>query len=184
MGHSHPRVVRAAREQLALLNTNTRYLHDHLAEYAERLAARLPEPLEVCYFVCSGSEANELALRMARTATGAHDVVVLDGAYHGHTGGMVDLSPYKFDRAGGAGRPAHVHVAPVPDTRTRPRWETSNTPTDSRTARCSSSTLSYCTGIDQPPKSTNLAPSSRCSESSGAAGMWRVSLPRVAPRDR
>jgi 4-aminobutyrate aminotransferase-like enzyme len=76
----------------------------------------MPGDLEVCFFVCSGSEANELALRMARTATGAHDVVVLDGAYHGHTGGMVDLSPYKFDRAGGAGRPAHVHVAPVPDT--------------------------------------------------------------------
>ncbi len=116
VGHCHPRVVDAAQRQIAALNTNTRYLHDHIVRYAERLAGTMPDPLEVCFFVCSGSEANELALRMARTATNRQDVVVLDGAYHGHTGGMVELSPYKFDRAGGAGKPDHVHVAPVPDT--------------------------------------------------------------------
>jgi 4-aminobutyrate aminotransferase-like enzyme len=116
VGHCHPRVVEAACTQIGTLNTNTRYLHDHIVEYARRLSGTMPDPLEVCFFVCSGSEANELALRMARTATGGTDVVVLDGAYHGNTGGMVDLSPYKFDRAGGAGRPDHVHVAPVPDT--------------------------------------------------------------------
>ena len=116
VGHCHPRVVEAAQRQIAALNTNTRYLHDHIVEYAGRLAGIMPDPLEVCFFVCSGSEANELALRMARTATDRRDVVVLDNAYHGNTGGMVDLSPYKFDHAGGAGKPEHVHVAPVPDT--------------------------------------------------------------------
>ena len=68
VGHCHPRVVRAVSEQLAVLNTNTRYLHDSFAAYAERLTALLPEPLSVCYFVNSGSEANELALRLARAA--------------------------------------------------------------------------------------------------------------------
>lgn len=116
VGHCHPRVVEAARRQIGILNTNTRYLHENIAEYARRLAGTMPDPLEVCFFVCSGSEANELALRLARTATGRTDVVVLGSAYHGNTSGMVDISPYKFDRAGGAGRPDHVHVAPVPDT--------------------------------------------------------------------
>jgi 4-aminobutyrate aminotransferase-like enzyme len=116
VGHCHPRVVDAAQRQIAALNTNTRYLHDHIVEYARRLAGTMPDPLEVCFFVCSGSEANELALRMARTATGRRDVVVLDGAYHGNTGGMVELSPYKFNHEGGSGKPDHVHVAAVPDT--------------------------------------------------------------------
>ena len=116
VGHCHPRVVEAARRQMAVLNTNTRYLHEHLVEYARRLSGTMPDPLEVCFFVCSGSEANELALRMVRMATGRKDVVVLDGAYHGNTGGMIDISPYKFGGPGGAGKPDHVHVAPVPDT--------------------------------------------------------------------
>jgi len=85
VGHSHPRVVRAIQEQVALLNTNTRYLHDNILRYAERLIALLPDPLQVCYFVNSGSEANELALRLARTHTGREDVIVLEHAYHGHT---------------------------------------------------------------------------------------------------
>jgi 4-aminobutyrate aminotransferase-like enzyme len=115
VGHCHPRVVEAAGKQMALLNTNTRYLHESIVEYARRLSATLPGPLEVCFFVCSGSEANELALRLARTATGRRDVVVIDSAYHGNTGALVDLSPYKFDGRGGAGKPDHVHVAPAPD---------------------------------------------------------------------
>jgi 4-aminobutyrate aminotransferase-like enzyme len=115
VGHCHPRVVEAATRQMVTLNTNTRYLHENLVEYARRLAATLPDPLEVCFFVCSGSEANELALRLARTATGERDVVVLEGAYHGTSSGLVDISPYKFDGRGGGGRPAHVQVAPIPD---------------------------------------------------------------------
>jgi 4-aminobutyrate aminotransferase-like enzyme/Ser/Thr protein kinase RdoA (MazF antagonist) len=116
VGHSHPRVVRAVCEQAALLNTNTRYLHDTIVRYAERLGRRLPEPLRVFYFVNSGSEANELALRLARARTGAEDVVVLEHAYHGHTTTLVDASPHKFEGPGGRGRKEWVHVAPLPDT--------------------------------------------------------------------
>jgi 4-aminobutyrate aminotransferase-like enzyme/Ser/Thr protein kinase RdoA (MazF antagonist) len=115
VGHSHPRVVRAAQEQLALLNTNTRYLHDNVNRYAERLTEKLPAPLRVCFFVNSGSEANELALRLARAHTGREDVIVLEHAYHGHTNTLVDLSPYKFDGPGGRGRKPWVHVAPLAD---------------------------------------------------------------------
>ncbi len=115
VGHSHPRVVEAVQEQLALLNTNTRYLHDNVNRYAERLTRLLPEPLRVCYFVNSGSEANELALRLARAHTGREDIIVLEHAYHGHTSTLVDISPYKFDRPGGGGKKPWVHVAPLAD---------------------------------------------------------------------
>ena len=116
VGHCHPKVVRAVAEQLALLNTNTRYLHEKILRYARRLTARLPEPLSVCYFTASGSEANELALRLARAATGRRDMVVMEGAYHGHTSSLIDLSPYKHGGPGGAGAPGWVHVSPLPDT--------------------------------------------------------------------
>jgi 4-aminobutyrate aminotransferase-like enzyme len=116
VGHCHPRIVDAAAEQLRTLNTNTRYLHDALPAFAERLAATLPDPLRVCYFVNSGSEANELALRLARAHSGRHDIIVLDGAYHGNTTTLVEISPYKFNGPGGRGAPTWVHVAPVPDT--------------------------------------------------------------------
>jgi 4-aminobutyrate aminotransferase-like enzyme/Ser/Thr protein kinase RdoA (MazF antagonist) len=115
VGHSHPRVVRAVREQVGLLNTNTRYLHEHLARYAERLTALLPAPLRVAFVLNSASEANELALRVARTHTGRDDVVVLEHAYHGHTTTLIDISPYKFSGPGGGGRKPWVHVAPIPD---------------------------------------------------------------------
>lgn len=115
LGHSHPRVVRAVQQQLALLNTNTRYLHDNAIRYAERLTALLPEPLRVCYFVNSGSEANELAIRMARAHTGREDIIVLEHAYHGHTNTLIDVSPYKFNGPGGRGRKPWVHVAPLAD---------------------------------------------------------------------
>ncbi len=115
VGHAHPRVVEAAARQKAILETNTRYLHPAVLDYAERLIATLPPALEVAFLVNSGSEANELALRLARAATGRRDVAVLEGAYHGNTGGLVDISPYKFDGPGGTGRPEHVHVAPLPD---------------------------------------------------------------------
>ncbi len=115
VGHSHPRVVRAVQEQIALLNTNTRYLHDNVVRYAERLTKLLPEPLRVCFFVNSGSEANELALRLARAHTKRTDVIVLEHAYHGNTTTLIDVSPYKFLGPGGGGRKAWVHVAPLPD---------------------------------------------------------------------
>ena len=115
VGHSHPHVVRAAQEQLALLNTNTRYLHENILRYAERLKELLPDPLRVVYIVNSGSEANELALRLSRAITRCEDTIVLEDAYHGHTNTLVDISPYKFAGPGGVGKKPWVHVAPLAD---------------------------------------------------------------------
>ena len=117
VGHSNPRVTEACARQMALLNTNTRYVYDGLTEYLGRIANTLPESLSVGFLVNSGSEANELAVRIARAHTGAHDIVVVEGAYHGHTGMLIDLSPYKFRGKGGKGEPEPwVHVVPIPDT--------------------------------------------------------------------
>jgi 4-aminobutyrate aminotransferase-like enzyme/Ser/Thr protein kinase RdoA (MazF antagonist) len=115
VGHSHPRVVRAGQEQMAVLNTNTRFLHENIVRYAERLCATLPEALSICYFVCSGSEANELALRLASTHTRRKDLIVVDAAYHGNTTRLIEISPYKFDGPGGTGAPPYVHKVPMPD---------------------------------------------------------------------
>ena len=115
VGHSNPRVVRAGRSQMGVLNTNTRYLHDTITEYAGRLCATLPDPLSVCFFVNSGSEANELAIRLAQIYTGGTDFIVIDHAYHGHTSALIDLSPYKFNGRGGQGQPDHVEVVTMPD---------------------------------------------------------------------
>ncbi|HET9263021.1 MAG TPA: aminotransferase class III-fold pyridoxal phosphate-dependent enzyme [Vicinamibacterales bacterium] len=115
VGHCQPDVVRAAERQMRLLNTNTRYLHDALTMFADRLVSTLPSPLSVCYFVNSGSEANEVAVRLARAHTRRRDVVVLDAAYHGITTTLIEISPYKFCGPGGDGRAEWVHVAPLPD---------------------------------------------------------------------
>ena len=115
VGHCHPRVVRAVSEQLAVLNTNTRYLQEQLTRYAEQLTALLPPSLSVCYFTASGSEANELALRLARAHTGARDLIVMDSAYHGITTTLIDISPYKHAGPGGSGAPDWVHRSPIPD---------------------------------------------------------------------
>lgn len=115
VGHCHPRVVRAGAEQMARLNTNTRYLHDALVEYALRLTATLPAPLSVVFLTNSGTEANDLALRLARAHTGARGTIVVDHAYHGHSPSMVELSPYKFNGRGGEGQAGHVAVVPMPD---------------------------------------------------------------------
>ena len=115
VGHAHPRVVEAGAAQMRLLNTNTRYLHETVVRYAERLAMLLPDHLEVCFFTNSGSEANEVALRLARTATGRPDVATVAAAYHGNTQRLIEISPYKFDGPGGAGRPPDVQVVPLPD---------------------------------------------------------------------
>ena len=110
VGHCHPRVVEAGARQMAVLNTNTRYLHGSVIDYARRLAATLPDPLHVCFFVNSGSEANDLALRLAAAHTGREDVIVLDHAYHGHLRSTIALSPYKFR----SDRPERTHVAALP----------------------------------------------------------------------
>lgn len=115
VGHCHPNVVEAIARQAAVLNTNTRYLSELMLDFSERLTAKLPGDLKVVYFVNSGTEANELALRIARTAIGQKSTVVLDWAYHGNSGGMVDVSPYKFKRKGGYPKPDFVEIAAFPD---------------------------------------------------------------------
>ena len=115
VGHCHPRVVQAGIQQSAILNTNTRYLHDNINIYAEKLLSTLPPPLDVCYFVNSGSEANELALRIARGYTHFKDVIVLSDAYHGNTTTLIDISPYKHNGPGRSPPPQWVHTIPVPD---------------------------------------------------------------------
>ena len=115
VGHSHPHVVNAIQKEVGLLNTNTRYLHDRILEYAERLTAKMPEGLDVCYFVNSASEANELSLRLARNYTKRQDMMVVASAYHGHTSTLIDLSPYKHNGPGGQGAPNWVHEVPIAD---------------------------------------------------------------------
>ncbi|MGI9316955.1 MAG: aminotransferase class III-fold pyridoxal phosphate-dependent enzyme, partial [bacterium] len=115
VGHCHPHVVRAGQLAAGVLNTNTRYLYPEITNYAQRLLATFPEPLSVVFLVNSGSEANDLALRLAWNHTQRKDVVVLDHAYHGNLTALIDLSPYKHDGPGGLGSPSWVHKLPMPD---------------------------------------------------------------------
>lgn len=115
VGHCHPKVVAAGQQQLAKLNTNTRYLHDNIVNYAEKLLATMPEQLSVCMLVNSGSEANELAFRLARCHTKSKELIVVDGAYHGNTNACIEASPYKFNGPGGEGAQPHVHTVTLPD---------------------------------------------------------------------
>ncbi len=115
VGHCHPTVVRAMQKQIATLNTNTRYLHDGIVEFAKMLTATLPAELSVCYFTNSGSEANDLAIRMSRHFTKQKDVIVLDHAYHGTSTVAIEMSPYKFDGKGGFGKMPYIHKAKNPD---------------------------------------------------------------------
>ena len=116
VGHCHPKVVSAAMEQNALLNTNTRYLDETIVRYAKLLTKKLPDGLDVCFFTNSGSESNDLALRIARCITGSKETIVLDGAYHGHLSSLIDISPYKHNAPGGEGPPDFVYSIPLPDS--------------------------------------------------------------------
>lgn len=97
VGHCHPHVVEALTRQAATLNTHTRYLHENAVEYAEMLAATLPGDLSVCSFVCTGTEANDLAYRIARAVTGNTGAICTTGAYHGNSTLVSELSP-EFER--------------------------------------------------------------------------------------
>ena len=92
VGHCNPTVVKAIADQAAQLNTHTRYLHENVVLYAERLAETLPSELEICLFTCTGTEANELAMRIARTVTGNYGAIVLENSYHGNSNLMVEMS--------------------------------------------------------------------------------------------
>lgn len=112
VGHCHPRVVEALARQAALLNTHTRYLNENVVRYAERLAATAPGDLSVCMFSCSGSEANELAYRIARAVTGNEGAVVLENAYHGTARTTFELSTDDYPDHQ---RPAYVAAATAPN---------------------------------------------------------------------
>jgi len=113
VGHCHPRVVEAIARQASRLDTNTRYVTEAVLDYAERLTATLPAGLEVCFFVCSGSEANDLAWRLARAHTGNSGALVVAGAYHGSTAAASDLSP--TEPSASAETAAQVRILPAPD---------------------------------------------------------------------
>ena len=115
VGHCHPRVVEAATSQYKKLNTNTRYLDETIVNYAKALTSKLPDGLDVCFFTNSGSEANDLALRIARTITQSKETIVLDAAYHGNLSSLIEISPYKHDGRGGSGAPEFVYTIPMPD---------------------------------------------------------------------
>ena len=121
VGHSNSDVHKALVEQNLKLNTNTRYLYNIINEYSDRLLRTFPKKLNKIFFVCTGSEANDLALRIAKTYTKGNNVLVMDNAYHGHTNTLIDLSPYKFKNKGGEGKKKNVHVLRMPDE-IRGKW--------------------------------------------------------------
>ncbi|MEX1384236.1 aminotransferase class III-fold pyridoxal phosphate-dependent enzyme [Lutibacter sp.] len=116
VGHEHFSVVKAGQQQMALINTNSRYLHENINELTNELLKTLPPELNVLHFVNSGSEANELAIRMAKAATGENDIIASEVGYHGNTNMCVAISSYKFDGKGGNGAPENTHIFPIPDT--------------------------------------------------------------------
>jgi 4-aminobutyrate aminotransferase-like enzyme len=113
VGHCHPKVVEAVCRQMALLNTHTRYLHENVIEYAERLTAKFPDELDTAMFCCTGSEANELALRVARTCTDGTGIIVTDSAYHGNTKAIYEISTEDIPPEE---VPEYVVTVPSPDT--------------------------------------------------------------------
>lgn len=112
VGHCHPHVVAALTRQAATLNTHTRYLHDNVVRYAERLAGKFPAGLSVCYFVCTGTEANDLAIRIARVVSGHEGVVVSDDSYHGNSNVVGAASTCMYPKSE---QPAWLATVPPPD---------------------------------------------------------------------
>jgi 4-aminobutyrate aminotransferase-like enzyme len=112
VGHCHPHVVEAITKQVGLLNTHTRYLHENVLDYAERLTGKFPAELDTAMFGCTGSEANELALRIARACTGGTGIIVTDYAYHGNTKAIYEISTEDIpaDEV-----PDYVVTVPTPD---------------------------------------------------------------------
>ena len=115
IGHSHPRILNTAYKQFKELNTNTRYLDENIINYAQDLVKTIPKNLEICFFTNSGSESNDLALRLARQMTGCKETIVFDGAYHGHLISLIEISPYKYKGKGGMEPPDYVYEIPMPD---------------------------------------------------------------------
>jgi len=116
VGHSHPLVIEASLKQSSVLNTNTRYLYESLEEYSEKLTSLFPKKLCKVFFVNSGSEASDLAIRMARYHSKNEAVVVIENGYHGHTQTGINISDYKFNSKKGTGQKDYILKLKIPDT--------------------------------------------------------------------
>tara|TARA_R110001592_G_scaffold363372_1_gene685944 strand:- start:42803 stop:44122 length:1320 start_codon:yes stop_codon:yes gene_type:complete len=117
VGHCHPRVLEALTRQAQTLNIHTRYLHNNVVEYAERLTAKFDSSLSMAMLACTGSEANEVALRMARHCTGGQGIIVTDFAYHGNTEAVAELGTGFMPEAKTTRR---VRSFPIPDSYNTP----------------------------------------------------------------
>ena len=115
VGHSHPRINQVALDQLNKVNSNTRYLNPLQAQFAKKILSKFPSNFEVCYLVNSGSEANELALRLAREHSGKKGIITPDEGYFGNTTGALSISAYKFKKPNGVGQADWVELVEVPD---------------------------------------------------------------------
>ncbi len=113
-GHCHPLVVRAGQQAMAQLNTNTRYLYNSLEKYSTALLEKFPPTLNKVFFVNSGSEASDLAIRMAKYHTRKKKIMVMEHGYHGHTNTGIQISSYKYQAAGGVGQQTDTIETPLP----------------------------------------------------------------------
>lgn len=120
VGHCHPHVVEAVSRQLSTLNTHTRYLHGGIVDYSQRLLATMPEQIDQVMYACTGSEVNDLALRVAEMHTGAKGVIVTSDAYHGNTAAVTAISP---SIGGSSALGEHVRAIPPPDSYRIPAGE-------------------------------------------------------------
>ncbi|WP_246020088.1 aminotransferase class III-fold pyridoxal phosphate-dependent enzyme [Muriicola soli] len=114
VGHCHPKVVQAGQKAMSRLNTNTRYLYDILGDYGSALLKTLPSSLSKIFFVNSGSEASDLAIRMARNHSSKKNVMVIEHGYHGHTQAGIGISSYKYKAGEGIGKPEDTIETPLP----------------------------------------------------------------------
>ncbi len=112
VGHCHPHVVEAVSNQIATLNTHTRYLHDNILDYAERLTGKFEEELDLAMFCCTGSEANELAMRIARAHTSGTGFITTNFAYHGNTKATFEISTYDIPKDE---LPDYIITVPAPE---------------------------------------------------------------------
>ena len=116
VGHCHPKVVKAGQLQMAQLNTNTRYIYDGLAAYAEKLLSYFPPSLNKVFFVNSGSAASDLAIRLAKSHTKFKHMMVMEFGYHGNTQTAIDISDYKFNNKKGEGQKETIIKTTLPNT--------------------------------------------------------------------
>jgi len=115
VGHQNVNVVKAAKQQIGILNTNTRYLHDEIISLSENLVSKFPKKLSKAYFVNSGSEANELAIRISNVYSNCDNYIIMQGGYHGNTNKTIEISNYKYNSIGGRGKTNNIFEIPMPD---------------------------------------------------------------------